>query len=191
MTTTGNALCTTEIRTHGDLWFSTNPAERDHAKLICRRCPLIAACRQAGLDLGDHARGVWGGLSSGDRRVLRTGEHAPDPDDEGDDSVRRRPRQACGTEAALRAHRLAKEACEMCETAHAVLIEADRWARLATLHGTDAGHRMHRVLRDAPCDDCRAAAIRQRAVNRARHREEARAAWERRGAALEASWAVA
>lgn len=178
------ALCTTEIRTRGDLWFSTDPAQRAEAKRICRRCPLLNACKQAGLNLGDQARGVWGGMSSGDRRVFRTGEHAPDPDDEGDDSVRRVPRQPCGTEAALRAHRLAKESCEPCETAHAVFVEKERWARLADSHGTDAGHRMHRLLRDKPCEACHAAAIEKRAENRARRREEARAAWVERGAAL-------
>jgi hypothetical protein len=186
-----NALCTTLIREVGDLWFSTNPAEREQAKQICRRCPLLTACAQAGLDAGPNVRGVWGGMSSGDRRVFRTGERAADPDDEPEDGpVRRRERQPCGTEAAFLAHSKFGEPCEPCTTAHDARVEADRWARLATRHGTDAGHRMHRVLRDTPCGDCRVAAIAKRAENRARQIEEGRVAWAQRGAVLLASAAA-
>jgi hypothetical protein len=183
MTATDHALCATLIHTRGDLWFSTDPKEREEAKAICRRCPLTAACAQAGLDLGDQARGVWGGMSSGDRRFHRTGEQAFDPDDESDDSVRRRPRQPCGTEGAYLVHRSRGETCELCETEHEARVEVERRARLDELHGSDAGHRLHRLLGETPCQACHDAAIEKRAVDKARRREEGRAAWARRSTA--------
>ena len=140
--TTARALCATEIRWTGDLWFSTDPADRAQAKRICARCPLQPSCAQAGLDLGGGARGVWGGLSSGDRRVLRTGVAGPDPDDEGDDSPRVSERRPCGDEAAYLGHRHFGEECEECQAAHDVHVEARRRARLEEEHakgGTGVG----------------------------------------------------
>lgn len=171
MTATDTALCARLLPTHGDLWFSTDPDERAYAKALCQRCPLLDGCRQAGLDGGPDRRGVWGGLSSGDRRFEITGERAADPDDDPEDGpARRRERQPCGTHAALLAHSRFGEDCETCTTAHDARIEADRRARLEELHGTDAGHRLHRVLREKPCRRCHDAAIEKRAVDKARRR---------------------
>ncbi|MFV0496028.1 WhiB family transcriptional regulator [Mycobacterium sp.] len=42
------------------------------AKEICRRCPVIDACRSHALGVGE-AYGVWGGLSESERDVLLRG----------------------------------------------------------------------------------------------------------------------
>ncbi|MFI0942926.1 WhiB family transcriptional regulator [Streptomyces sp. NPDC021020] len=42
----------------------------EEARAVCRRCPVMDACRQWALDSGQDA-GVWGGLSEDERRTLR------------------------------------------------------------------------------------------------------------------------
>lgn len=181
--TSNAALCATEIRWTGDLWFSTDPAEREQAKTICRRCPIREACAQAGLDAGHKARGVWGGLSSGDRRVIRTGRlDGPDPDDEGEQArvPVLRPRRPCGDHAAFMAHRRYGETCEVCQAAHDARVEADRWRRLAEEHakgGTGTGAVIHRRLGERACWRCRAGAARDRARRNVSARAEGAQAW--------------
>lgn len=73
MTSTNAALCATLLPVVGDLWFSTDAADRAEAKAHCRRCPLQLPCREAGLADLD-AQGVWGGLSAQDRGRARRRE---------------------------------------------------------------------------------------------------------------------
>jgi WhiB family transcriptional regulator, redox-sensing transcriptional regulator len=40
------------------------------AKSVCRRCPVLLQCRVWALSTGQET-GVWGGLSAGERRVMR------------------------------------------------------------------------------------------------------------------------
>lgn len=47
----------------------------EEAKAVCRRCPVRAECLAVGLRSG--GRGVWGGLTEGERRVYRRGRGAP------------------------------------------------------------------------------------------------------------------
>lgn len=173
MTTTA-ALCATLIYEVGDLWFSTDSRDRARAKTICRRCPIRPACAQAGLDAGDTARGVWGGLSSGDRRVHRTGRlDGPDPDDEGEQArvPVLRERRPCGDYAAYMAHRRYGETCDVCEAAHGAWVDQRRRALLDKHHtagGTAAGARLHRRFGERPCDACLAASRADKAASRAR-----------------------
>jgi WhiB family redox-sensing transcriptional regulator len=44
--------------------------EIEKAKRICRRCPVLSVCREWALDTGE-PYGVWGGLTSAERRVAR------------------------------------------------------------------------------------------------------------------------
>ena len=43
------------------------------ARAICRRCPVVTACLNEALDLGDQ-HGVWGALSPEERKNLRRRE---------------------------------------------------------------------------------------------------------------------
>lgn len=178
------ALCATEIRWTGDLWFSTNPADREQAKQICARCPIQLACAQAGL-ADPSTRGVWGGLSTRDRGRLRGQTDGPDPDDEADDAPRRRV--ACdGSESSFLSHRTVGEHCPRCEQAHTVRLEAQRRARLAEEHaagGSATGAQIHRRLGEALCLDCGQAEVVDRRRAKARARAEGAAAWAARGRA--------
>lgn len=49
-----------------ELWFSTEPEDRDAAKRICRGCPLRQRC--ADYAASRHVAGVWGGTSRYDRQ---------------------------------------------------------------------------------------------------------------------------
>ena len=58
-----------------DLFFpigTTGPAlaQIEEAKAVCRRCPVIAVCRQWALDTRQEF-GVWGGLSEDELRSIR------------------------------------------------------------------------------------------------------------------------
>lgn len=54
-----------------ELWHPEKGGSTRDAKRVCRRCPLIAACRTWALDHPQEARhGVWGGLSERERRAL-------------------------------------------------------------------------------------------------------------------------
>lgn len=56
------------------------PARRrrqEHAKQICRRCPVVAQCRQHALSTREPF-GVWGGLDEDERRAIFAGRsHVP------------------------------------------------------------------------------------------------------------------
>lgn len=55
-----------------ELWHPEKGGSTRDAKRVCRRCPLMAACREWALDHPQEARhGVWGGLSERERRELR------------------------------------------------------------------------------------------------------------------------
>jgi WhiB family transcriptional regulator, redox-sensing transcriptional regulator len=41
------------------------------AKAVCARCPVMAECRQAGLDDPAATTGVWGGLTGRERQTER------------------------------------------------------------------------------------------------------------------------
>ncbi|MFI0898105.1 WhiB family transcriptional regulator [Streptomyces sp. NPDC020983] len=45
----------------------------EEAKAVCRRCPVMDACRSWALETGQEA-GVWGGLSEDERRAVRRRE---------------------------------------------------------------------------------------------------------------------
>ena len=51
---------------------TTGPAlaQAERARAVCRRCPVIEECRHWALSTGQDA-GVWGGLTSEERRALR------------------------------------------------------------------------------------------------------------------------
>lgn len=58
-----------------DLFFpvgasETALAQAERAKRVCRRCPVIAECREQALRL-DSVTGVWGGLSEQELVALR------------------------------------------------------------------------------------------------------------------------
>ena len=66
------ALCLDE---DPELFFpigSTGPAaaQVDQAKVVCRRCPVVAECLTWALETGQE-NGVWGATSEDERRVLR------------------------------------------------------------------------------------------------------------------------
>ncbi|MFD0033032.1 WhiB family transcriptional regulator [Streptomyces sp. NPDC127172] len=44
--------------------------QKEEAKAVCRRCPLIESCLQGALERNE-AAGVWGGTDEGDRRRLK------------------------------------------------------------------------------------------------------------------------
>ena len=64
-----------------DLWFpdrdltwQENRARVDSAVSVCRRCPVLAACRSYALDdgmLGMPDTGIWGGLTAWERLVIQ------------------------------------------------------------------------------------------------------------------------
>lgn len=69
----GHAL-EVECRAKGDLFTggpSCDPPGRDvvRAKPLCQRCPVQQACLAYALDHGEEF-GVWGGLTSRERRAL-------------------------------------------------------------------------------------------------------------------------
>ncbi|MGU3502305.1 WhiB family transcriptional regulator [Mycobacterium sp. C31M] len=55
-------------------------AREDRAKAVCRRCPVILACREYALKSGE-AHGIWGATTPAERRT-----HPSDP------GIRRPPR---------------------------------------------------------------------------------------------------
>lgn len=61
------ALC---AQTDPDLWFPDVGHSTAAAQEICRRCPVQFQCAQAG-EWEQH--GVWGGLTTGQRRNLFRG----------------------------------------------------------------------------------------------------------------------
>jgi len=66
-----HALCRDE---DPELFFpigTAGPAavQVEHAKLVCRRCPVVTDCLAWSLETGQDA-GVWGGTSEDERRAL-------------------------------------------------------------------------------------------------------------------------
>jgi WhiB family redox-sensing transcriptional regulator len=53
-----------------DLWFAELPAQLEHAKALCRQCPVRAACLADALARAE-PWGVWGG------EIIREGEVLP------------------------------------------------------------------------------------------------------------------
>ncbi|MGV8973378.1 MAG: WhiB family transcriptional regulator [Rhodoglobus sp.] len=51
-------------------WISSKPSVQARAALACQPCPILALCRQYGLDNPDEI-GVYGGLVPADRRPRR------------------------------------------------------------------------------------------------------------------------
>jgi hypothetical protein len=175
MTTTDRALCATELRWTGDLWFSTDPADREQAKEVCGRCPLLFSCAQAGQG---HTYGVWGGQDAGDRLTARGVLGVPNPDD--DELPPRTARRPCGDEGAYLVHRQRGEDCDICDPAHDARVRAERLVRLGEEHdlgGTSKGAAIHRRLGQQVCVRCRAAAAREQAERKARGRAEGARAW--------------
>jgi WhiB family redox-sensing transcriptional regulator len=67
VTLTALPACRTE---DSDLWFAESPTDVEHAKALCRDCPLREACF-AGAVVRREPWGVWGG------EVFRNGEVIP------------------------------------------------------------------------------------------------------------------
>lgn len=165
---TARPLCATLLPQVGDLWFSTDATERRQAKRTCSYCPLLHTCREEALADPD-LRGVWGGLTSGERAHLRGAPAGgPDPDDEASPDE-------CGTDSAYRAHRMRGEACARCEAVHDEQVRESRLARLARVHergGSDAGGAIHRKLGEPLCEMCRRASAQDQAARKARRTRE-------------------
>ena len=86
-----------------------------HAKLVCRRCPVIDACRDYALNAPEKLFGVWGGMSEEDRAKLRKANRPSTP---------KPPKVyaggSCGTAAGYRAHyRAGQIPCADCRRAAA------------------------------------------------------------------------
>lgn len=59
------------LEANPDIFFSTDREGIEAAKNICRTCPLVVRCAQRALATGEE-HGVWGALSSEDRRKMLT-----------------------------------------------------------------------------------------------------------------------
>jgi WhiB family redox-sensing transcriptional regulator len=62
-----SALC---LQFDGDMWFPEKGASSAAAKLLCGRCEVRAECLEFALDTNEEF-GIWGGLSTAERRALR------------------------------------------------------------------------------------------------------------------------
>jgi WhiB family redox-sensing transcriptional regulator len=61
------ALC---LQFNGDLWFPEKGESPAAAKLLCGRCDARAECLEFALDTNEDY-GIWGGLSTAERKALR------------------------------------------------------------------------------------------------------------------------
>ena len=148
------------------LFDSTHPDQQAQARAICHGCPLRTHCADHALTTPEH-QGTWGGLTSKDRRRIRSPRSATFLDDEG------RVRVPCGTYKALQAHLRYGEECGECRDAQDARTLADRRRRLDAEHaagGTVAGAKIHRRIGEPVCLHCRAAEARRSAVARAARR---------------------
>lgn len=80
---THDALCSGRDT---DAFFPEDDQSAIVAKSICRRCPVRADCLEHALRT-DERYGIWGGLTEGERDLLRAGiaESAPRAGGPGDD----------------------------------------------------------------------------------------------------------
>jgi len=58
------------VREDPELFYSDHPSQIARAKAVCGRCPVRAACLARAL-ADDEAFGVFGGLTTRERRALR------------------------------------------------------------------------------------------------------------------------
>ena len=98
-------------QTDPELFFPEKGQPSALAKLVCRRCPVIAQCLEYAVNSPILLEGVWGGTSMKQRQELRRQR-----------SVQTRNNfDACGTPAGARRHYRAKEVpCASCRRAEAV-----------------------------------------------------------------------
>jgi WhiB family redox-sensing transcriptional regulator len=61
------ALC---LQFNGDMWFPERGESPAAAKLLCGRCDVRAECLEFALDTNEDY-GIWGGLSTAERKALR------------------------------------------------------------------------------------------------------------------------
>lgn len=119
-----------------DLWapLSENLAHPDvqAAIALCRRCPLVHACRQYATDHDEW--GIWGATTTEQRLADRPRQPAEAP---------ARPRQwrgddiaTCPSEAAYARHRRNGEHCTRCRDANAEAKRRRKAARRGVLVGT-------------------------------------------------------
>ena len=151
------------------LFDSTHPDDQAEARTICAGCPLRTHCADHALTTPEH-HGTWGGLTSKDRRRIRSPRSATFLDDEG------RVRVPCGSYKALQAHLRYEEECTDCRDAQAARTLADRRQRLDEEHalgGTFTGAAIHRRIGEPVCVHCRAAEARRSAVAREARRRGA------------------
>lgn len=60
---------------HGELFFSDRATDQRRAKVICRTCPVRHDCLEYALTTGQQW-GVWGGLTSKERDLVRRARRA-------------------------------------------------------------------------------------------------------------------
>lgn len=118
------------LGTDPDLFFPIGSAHIDlRAREICNACPVRAECLDYAIT-NNEQHGVWGGLSTRERRRLADSKpvRAPRPR-----AVRRVVRHSapklapCGTRAGYRRHLFDKEpTCQSCRAAHAEYKRAGR-----------------------------------------------------------------
>lgn len=58
-----------------DLWFSSDPYDRQTARGVCAECPMKAACLETALKNGE-VHGMWGGLTPQERTPRAMAERA-------------------------------------------------------------------------------------------------------------------
>jgi WhiB family transcriptional regulator, redox-sensing transcriptional regulator len=61
--------------TDTEMFYSLSPIIIASAKAICRRCPVLAVCREWGIRREEF--GIWGGLDELERRAIRRETHQP------------------------------------------------------------------------------------------------------------------
>jgi WhiB family redox-sensing transcriptional regulator len=93
-----------------ELWFSSIPSERRHAKELCATCPLLLRCAEYAV-ADPELMGIWGGLGEDERKeIQRARGIVPNRWPVGDACG-----DARGTDAGFQRHRSAKESsCEPC-----------------------------------------------------------------------------
>ncbi|SPX94936.1 transcription factor WhiB [Mycobacterium xenopi] len=49
-------------------WLSRSPQMQAECKAVCAHCPVLAKCRNYGLNKGRDDRGIWGGMTTAERQ---------------------------------------------------------------------------------------------------------------------------